>query len=103
MDEKTRERVDQLQDSKAKKRELAAKALRKMGNPEAGPFLQAALEKERKDRRTWSSQYHMILALGFCEARQALPLLREMAGEDHPATILYSGLGDGDDPLGSES
>ncbi len=53
-----------------------------------------ALRKEMKDKRTWSCQYCMTLALGFCKHEDALPYLNELASADHEATILYSSLGD---------
>lgn len=94
MSDKLIETIRLLKDSKAKKRESGAKRLRKLGAEEAGSALLSALIKEMEDPRTWSCQYQLILALGFCKHKEALPFLLDLAGKDHDATILYFGLGD---------
>lgn len=78
----------------SKKRESGAKQLRKLASPAAGKALLSALRKEVLDSRTWSTQYHMILALGFCKYRPALDFLWELAGQSTDHTTLYQGLGD---------
>lgn len=88
------EAIRLLHDSKAAKRESGAKRLRKLADPAAGAPLLDALHKELGDARTWAAQYQMILALGFCRHKPALPLLWETARRNLEHTILYSGLGD---------
>ena len=92
--EKLKEAIDLLHNSKSKKRESGAKRLRKLESIESGPFLLEALEKEMKDIRTWSTQYHLILALGHSKFEKALPYLKKIATEEFDATILYSSIGD---------
>lgn len=77
-----------------KKRESGAKRLRKLESIESGSFLLEALKKEMKDVRTWSTQYHLILALGHSKFEKALPCLKDIAFKEFDATILYIGLGD---------
>jgi hypothetical protein len=92
-----------LDDPQAKKRRAAAKKLGKFANPKAGKPLLVALQREALDPRTWSSQYAMILAIGFCEYRPALPFLWELAGRTTEHTILYYGIGDAIVRLGRKS
>jgi hypothetical protein len=83
-----------LQNSKSLKRESGAKRLRKLGYPEAGEALLQALWKEVSDKRTWSVQYQLIIALGVTRTYVALPFLWELVERDFEATFLYQGLGD---------
>ncbi len=94
MDEKVTIAIELLTDSKSKKRESGAKRLRKIASEEAGPYLLSALEKEIKDVRTWSCQFHMILALGFSKYEEALPFFLKLAGNEFEATVLYRAIGD---------
>jgi hypothetical protein len=91
---KLAEAVELLDNSKALKRESGAKRLRKLGLAESGEALFNALQKEVKDKRTWSTQYHLIIALGVVKHASALPFLWELAHRDFDATILYMALGD---------
>lgn len=86
--------IQQLGHLLADKRSSAAKRLRKQGNVEAGSAIFVALKKELKDRRTWNSQWEMLLALGELRYYEALPYLWELTALETPNTILYSGLGD---------
>jgi hypothetical protein len=86
--------LELLKDPQAKNRVAAAKRLRKLADPKAGAPLLAALKKEVLDSRTWSAQYAMTLALGFCKYRPALPFLWEFARTELEHTITYLGLGD---------
>ena len=88
------EALELLHNSKALKRESGAKHLRKLGVFEAGAAVFEALQRELKDKRTWSVKYHLIITLGVLEYLPALPLLRELAGQEMDATILYLALGD---------
>ncbi|MBK0404821.1 hypothetical protein I5M27_17650 [Adhaeribacter sp. BT258] len=94
MEEKVKEAIELLQNPKSSKRESGAKKLRKLESLEAGPALVQALQKEIKDSRTWSTQYHLILAIGHSKYEAALPILLELAKKNFEATILYLGLGD---------
>ncbi len=75
------------------KRRSAAKQLRKLGVPTAGPALYIALEHEMRDPRTWETQYQMIMALAACQFRSGLPLLRSLAQQPLRATMIYVALG----------
>lgn len=65
-----------------------------MGISESGGALLQALQKEVKDKRTWSTQYHLIAALGVVEYQDALPFLWDLASREFYATILYLALDD---------
>jgi HEAT repeat protein len=56
----------QLSDRASAKRRSAAKRLGKLADETAGPALLHALQREIGDRRTWETQYEMIMALGAC-------------------------------------
>ncbi|WP_305815346.1 HEAT repeat domain-containing protein [Photobacterium leiognathi] len=56
--------IEQLNNKASAKRRSAAKKLRKLKNKDAGPALLEALKNELKDKRTWETQYQMIMALG---------------------------------------
>jgi HEAT repeat protein len=86
--------IEQLDSSQSAKRRSAAKKLRKLADPAAGPALLAALERELKDARTWETQYQMVMALGECGHRAALPFLEKLAQQPFEATILYLAIGD---------
>ena len=94
MKEKVKEAIELLSNSKSKKRESGAKKLRKLESLDAGPALIQALEKEIQDKRTWSTQYHLILAIGHSGFMEALQILMELAQQEFEATIIYMGLGD---------
>ena len=91
---KLTEAVELLHNSIALKRESGAKRLRKLGLPESGEVLLAALKKEVKDKRTWSARYHIIAALGVVKYQTALPFLWELTRQNFDATMTYLGLGD---------
>ncbi|MDO6388484.1 HEAT repeat domain-containing protein [Uliginosibacterium sp. 31-12] len=84
----------QLEDSKSAKRRSAAKKLRKLKNGMAGPALLDALKKEVEDTRTWETQYQIVMALGECEYKDALPYLVALSGCSFEATMVYMALGD---------
>ncbi|MEH6552396.1 MAG: hypothetical protein V7744_20670 [Pseudomonadales bacterium] len=86
--------VSQLGDNKSPKRRSAAKKLRKLKDADAGPSLLAALENELKDVRTWETQYQMIMAIGECGYKPALPFLSELAKQNFEATMVYVAIGD---------
>lgn len=86
--------IEQLQHSLSAKRRSAARQLRKLGTPEAGPALLAALQSEVEDPRTWETQYQMIMALGHCRHAPATVLLRDLAARKLEATMIYVAIGD---------
>ena len=88
------EAVELLRNPKALKRESGAKRLRKLGLSEAGNVVLEALQRELKDKRTWSAKYHLIVTLGVLKHLPAIPLLWELAAQEIEATILYLALGD---------
>ena len=86
--------VAQLGDRKSAKRRSAAKKLRKLKDVDAGSSLLAALKSELNDSRTWETQYQMIMALGECGYKPALPFLNELAKQNFEATMVYVAIGD---------
>lgn len=72
------EAISQLQDRSSAKRRSAAKRLRKLGDPSAGPALLEALKNEVRDSRTWETQYQMTMALGTCGSPSDLSYLRHL-------------------------
>lgn len=86
--------LDQLSHPQSTKRRQAAKWLRRLADPEAGPFLLEAFEEELEDPRTWETQYQLAMALGACEYAPAAPALKEAALRELPSAMVYSGLGD---------
>lgn len=75
-------------------RRSGAKQLRKLGDARAGDALLEALKKEIQDVRTWETQYQMVMAIGECDVKAALPYLHELAAQPFEATMFYSALGD---------
>ena len=86
--------IEQLSSPQSAKRRTAARKLRRLGAPEAGPALLAALEREVLDTRTWETQYQMVMAVGECGYREALPFLEVLAKRSIEATMVYMALGD---------
>lgn len=87
--------IAQLSDPKSDKRRSAAKKLRKLGDPTAGSALFEALQSEVRDKRTWETQYQLIMAVGTCGYREALPFLESLLEHDFgDATMQYLALGD---------
>jgi len=76
------------------KRRSAAKKLRKLGDPVAGPALLEALKRELPDTRTWETQYQMIMALAHCGYKEAGPLVQILAHEKFEATMVLVAVGD---------
>jgi len=46
------------------------------------------------DERTWETQYQMIMAIGECDYKPALPFLNGFLKKDNKATMLYVAIGD---------
>jgi|SRR5690606_16521420 len=70
--------LEQLKNKLSSKRRSAAKLLRKELIDNAGKHLLEALEKEVLDKRTWETQYHMIMALGYQNYIEALTFLKSI-------------------------
>jgi PBS lyase HEAT-like repeat-containing protein len=83
-----------LESSASQKRRSAAKKLRKLGDPLAGPALLSALKRELPDKRTWETQYQMIMALGHCGYKESTPLLHILAYERFEHTMVLVAVGD---------
>jgi hypothetical protein len=86
--------IEQLGAPQSANRRSAAKKLRKLQDASAGPALLAALERELEDVRTWETQYQMVMALGECGHRAALPFLEALAARPFDATMVYVAIGD---------
>jgi HEAT repeat protein len=83
-----------LESPSSPKRRSAARKLRKLGDPFAGPALLHALKRELLDKRTWETQYQMVMALGHCGYREAIPLLHILAYERIEHTMVLVAVGD---------
>lgn len=46
------------------------------------------------DPRIWETQYQMIMALGQCGCKEALPFLKALTNREFEATMVYLALGD---------
>lgn len=86
--------IIQLRDSASAKRRSAAKRLQKLADETAGPELLHALQREVGDRRTWETQYEMIMALGACGYRPAVGFLEHLAQQPMEDTAQHFALGD---------
>jgi len=86
--------LKQLKHSHSTKRRSAARKLRKIGNPVVGPELLEALEQEVKDTRTWETQYQMVMALGFCGVKDAIPFLETLRDSNQYYGMVGIALGD---------
>jgi HEAT repeat protein len=85
---------EQLKDKKSTKRRSAAKKLRKIADINAGRYLLDALKEEIKDARTWETQYQMIMAIGECDFKEALPFLLNLSTKNFESTMVYVAIGD---------
>jgi hypothetical protein len=87
------ELVAQLSDARSVRRRVAAKKLRAAPDSRAAPALLLALEKEVSDRRTWETQYQMIMALAACHpSAQAKALFERLLTLDlEPMVHLAAG------------
>lgn len=86
--------IEQLSNKASAKRRSAAKKLRKLKAKEAGPALLTALKNELKDKRTWETQYQLIMALGESKYTDSLNFLTELAEQEFEATMVYVAIGD---------
>lgn len=86
--------IEQLNNKASTKRRSAAKKLRKLKAKEAGPALLAALKNELKDKRTWETQYQIIMALGESGYTESLDFLLKLSDQEFEATMVYVAIGD---------
>jgi hypothetical protein len=86
--------IDLLGDKRSPRRRSGAKKLRELCDKSAGAALFAALRAELRVPRTWETQYQMIMALGACRYRRALPFLRKLARTRFEATMVDVAIGD---------
>jgi hypothetical protein len=86
--------IEQLSNKSSSKRRSAAKKLRKLNAIEAGFVLLEALKNELKDKRTWETQYQMIMALGESGYIQCLDFLTDLTKQPFEATMVHTAIGD---------
>lgn len=67
-----------LHSTRSADRRKAAREIGRQKKLEFGGALFTAYLKERKDVRTWETQYHMILALGLVDYKPALPEIEQI-------------------------
>lgn len=94
--------IGRLDDKRSAQRRSGAKRLRKLGDPAAGPALTAAIDREMADPRTWETQYQMIMALGACGYKEAVPTLQKLAQRQLEHLAVYTALGHAVVQLSSE-
>ncbi|MET9289479.1 hypothetical protein [Nocardia beijingensis] len=71
-----------------------AKRLRALADPTTAARVRAALEREVLDKRTWETQYQLIMALGTTGSREDVELLKTLALQPRSATMVNAALGD---------
>lgn len=86
--------IEQLGNKSSAKRRSAAKKLRKLKVKVAGPALLAALKIELRDKRTWETKYHMIMALGESGYVESLDFLLQLTEQVFEATMVHTAAGD---------
>lgn len=86
--------IGQLQHKSSSKRRAAAKKLRKLKARDTGSALLDALKNELKDKRTWETQYQMIMALGEAGYTDSLDFLIQLSTQEFEATMVYVAIGD---------
>lgn len=86
--------IEQLEHKSSPTRRAAAKKLRKLKAVEAGPALLTALKNELQDKRTWETQYQIIMALGESGYTESLGFLTQLAEQKFEAAMIYLAIGD---------
>ncbi|MBY8864009.1 hypothetical protein K7711_46630 [Nocardia sp. CA2R105] len=76
------------------RRRRGAKRLRALADPTTAAQVRAALEREVLDRRTWETQYQLIMALGMTGDRDDVEFLKGLAHQPRAATAVNTALGD---------
>lgn len=84
--------IEELSNARSGRRRSAAKTLRAARSPRAAAPLISALSKEIDDRRTWETQYQMIMALAACGSHDArAPIERVLQLPLEPMVHLAAG------------
>ncbi|MEV6139402.1 hypothetical protein AB0L63_25790 [Nocardia sp. NPDC051990] len=91
-----------LTDSLSARRRRGAKRLRALADPTTAAQVRTALEREVLDKRTWETQYQLIMALGMTGSRGDVELLKRLALQPRSATSVNVALGDAIVRLGRE-
>lgn len=94
VDRKLSDLTEQLKNKSSAKRRVAAKNLRKLKDSKAGAALLAALIAEVSDKRTWETQYQMIMALGQSGYSESLGVLIDLSNKKFESSMIYIALGD---------
>ncbi|WP_433566822.1 hypothetical protein ACQP1O_17515 [Nocardia sp. CA-151230] len=92
-----------LTDSLSTRRRRGAKRLRALADPTTAAQVRTALEHEVLDKRTWETQYQLIMALGMTGARGDVELLKRLALQPRSATVVNAALGDAIVRLGRDA
>jgi len=87
------DQIDLLENKSSIKRRAAAKKLRVAKDINACIHLSKALTKEVNDKRTWETQYQMIMALGELGCKESFQLLNSLLYKDFEPMV-YVALGD---------
>ncbi|MFE5945217.1 HEAT repeat domain-containing protein [Streptomyces massasporeus] len=88
------EAVTQLGDKASARRRSAARRLGTLADGSAGPDLLDALRRETEVRRSWETQYEMVMALGACGYRPAVEFLAGLARQPTEDDAVHLALGD---------
>ncbi|MFQ6331849.1 hypothetical protein ACLMAL_37820 [Nocardia sp. CWNU-33] len=91
-----------LTDSLSARRRRGAKRLRALADPTTAVEVRTALEREVLDKRTWETQYQLVMALGMAGNRADVEQLKRLALQPRSATAVNCALGDAIVRLGRE-
>lgn len=83
-----------LTDSLSARRRRGAKRLRALADPTTATEIRIALEREVLDKRTWETQYQLIMALGTTGLYDDIERLKTLALQPCSATMVSVALGD---------
>lgn len=83
-----------LADPLSARRRRGAKRLRALADPTTAAQIRTALEREMLDRRTWETQYQLIMALGMTGGRDDVEFLKGLARQPRSTTTVNAALGD---------
>jgi len=86
--------IEELSHRVSTKRRSIAKKLRILKRKEAGPALLIALKNEINDKRTWETQYQIIMALSESGYTESLDFLLKLSEQEFEATMIYIAIGD---------
>ncbi|MFF2554175.1 hypothetical protein ACFVUS_24465 [Nocardia sp. NPDC058058] len=92
-----------LTDPLSARRRRGAKRLRALADPATAAPIRTALEREMLDRRTWETQYQLIMALGMTGGRDDIDVLKRLALQPRSAFAVNAALGDAIVRIGRET